>query len=241
MAGGITVLLLNLGAIPGAIADIFRYAFSPPGMAGGFAGSTFLLTLQWGVKRGLFSNEAGQGSAPIAHAAAKTRFSVREGVVAMVGPFIDTIIVCTVTGLVIVVTGAWKTALHPETGELMNGANMTAYAFREGLSPIFGRGQSIVTFAVPLFAFSTAISWSYYGDRCVEYLWGAKGIVPYRIVFTICTFIGSVFTLNMVWAIADVANGLMAAPNLVALIALAGLAKREWNQYFAPGGDWQKK
>ena len=241
MLGGLTVLFLNLGAIPAAIADIFRYAFSPPGMAGGFAGSTFLLTLQWGVKRGLFSNEAGQGSAPIAHAAAKTKFSVREGVVAMVGPFIDTIIVCTVTGLVIVVTGAWRTALHPETGELMNGANMTAFAFREGLSPIFGRGQSIVTFAVPLFAFSTAISWSYYGDRCVEYLFGSKGIVPYRIVFTICTFIGSVFTLNMVWAIADVANGLMAAPNLVALIALAGLAKREWNEYFAPGGDWSKK
>lgn len=240
MLGGITVLLLNLTALPEAVGLVFKYAFSPPGMIGGFAGSTFILTLQWGVKRGLFSNEAGQGSAPIAHAAAKTKYSVREGVVAMVGPLIDTIIVCTVTGLVIVVTGAWRTALDAD-GNLMNGANMTAEAFRIGLSPIMGRGQSVVTFAVPLFAFSTAIAWSYYGDRSVEYLFGRKGILPYRIVFTLCTFIGSVFTLNMVWGIADVANGLMAAPNLIALIGLGALARREWTAYFAPDGDWQKK
>ena len=238
LLAGFAVLFLNFSAIPEAFATVFKYAFSPPGVAGGFAGSTFLLTLQWGVKRGLFSNEAGQGSAPMAHAAAKTKYSVREGVVAMVGPFIDTIIVCTITGLVIVITGSWKDALD-SSGNLMNGANLTAEAFRRGLSPIFGNGHSLITLAVPLFAFSTMISWSYYGDRSVEFLFGKKGILPYRIAFTICTFVGSVFTLNLVWGIADVANGLMAAPNLIALIGLAALAKREWNEYFEK--DWKKK
>jgi AGCS family alanine or glycine:cation symporter len=191
------------------------------------------------MKRGLFSNEAGQGSAPIAHAAARTRFSVREGVVAMAGPFIDTIVVCTVTGLVIVVTDAWRLAVDPATGHLLNGAAMTAWAFETGLSPLFTGGHYVVTIAVPLFAFSTAIAWSYYGDRCTEFLFGARAIPIYRIVFVCFHFIGSVFALKLVWTMADVSNGLMAAPNLIALIGLAGLAQREWKAYFAPDGDWK--
>jgi AGCS family alanine or glycine:cation symporter len=237
--GGGAVLLLNLGEVPAALGTIFGHAFSPPGATGGFLGSTFLFTLTWGMKRGLFSNEAGQGSAPIAHAAAKTKFSVREGAVAMLGPLIDTIIVCSITGLVIVVTGAWKTALDAE-GKLLNGADLTAEAFRRGLAPIFAHGDAIVTIAVPLFAFSTAIAWSYYGDRCVEFLFGEKGIIPYRLVFTVCTFIGATQTLELVWGMADVANGLMAAPNLIGLIGLSFFAKRQWDGYFAKNGDWWK-
>lgn len=184
------------------------------------------------MKRGLFSNEAGQGSAPIAHAAAKTQYSVREGAVAMVGPLIDTIIVCTLTGLVIVVTGAWTDGVDPETGNLLNGAALTAWAFEKGLSPLFAGGNYLVTVSVPLFAFSTAIAWSYYGDRCTEFLFGAKMIPAYRVVFVVFHFLGAVFALPLVWNMADVSNGLMALPNLIGLIALAWFAKREWSKYF---------
>jgi len=231
MLGGITVLLLNYQNIPRVVALIFSKAFTGQGEIGGFAGSTFLLTLTWGAKRGLFSNEAGQGSAPIAHATAKTRESVREGIVAQIGPFIDTIVVCTITGLVILSTNAWVEALD-EKGNLLNGAALTAWAFGKGLSPIFPYGHLIVTLAVPLFAYSTMISWSYYGDRCVTFLWGRRALTPYRVVFVTFTMIGSVLALPLVWDMADVSNGLMAAPNLVALIGLAGLARREYEDYF---------
>jgi AGCS family alanine or glycine:cation symporter len=240
VAAGLLVLILHLDKVPGAFATIVEQAFSPSGATGGFLGSTFLLTLTWGMKRGLFSNEAGQGSAPIAHAAAKTQHSVREGVVAMVGPLIDTIIVCTITGLVIVVTDAWRLGVDAETGKLLNGAALTAWAFQRGLAPLTPGGNYLITLAVPLFAFSTAIAWSYYGDRSVQFLFGRAGILPYHVAFVICTFLGAVFELRLVWDLADVANGLMAAPNLIALIGLSALAKREWDRYFADPRNWRR-
>jgi AGCS family alanine or glycine:cation symporter len=231
MIGGLTVLILNADQVAGALQLIFSKAFTPQGEIGGFAGSAFLLTLTWGCKRGLFSNEAGQGSAPIAHAAAKTKESVREGIVAQIGPFIDTIVVCTVTGLVIVSTGAWHSGLDAD-GNLLNGAALTAWAFEKGLSPLMGGGKYIVTLAVPLFAYSTMISWSYYGDRCVSFLWGKGAIRPYRYIFVLFTFLGATLSLPLVWAMADVSNGLMAAPNLIAILALSRMAKREYGEYF---------
>ena len=231
MVGGAVVLILNIDQLPAAISLIFSKAFTPQGQIGGFAGSAFLMTLTWGCKRGLFSNEAGQGSAPIAHAAAKTRESVREGIVAQIGPFADTIIVCSITGLVIISTGAWHSGLDAN-GDLLNGAALTAWAFRQGLSPIFANGHYIVTLAVPLFAYSTMISWSYYGDRSVSFLWGRRAITPYRIVFVLFSFIGATLSLPLVWAMADVSNGLMAAPNLIAILFLSRMAKREYKDYF---------
>lgn len=232
MVGGLTVLIINAQHIPGALQLIFAKAFTMQGEVGGFAGSTFLLTLTWGCKRGLFSNEAGQGSAPIAHAAAKTHESVREGIVAQIGPFIDTIVICSVTGLVIISTGAWTNGLDAE-GNLLNGAALTAWAFEHGLSPLMGGGRYIVTLAVPLFAYSTMIAWSYYGDRCVSFLWGQGAIRAYRYVFVLFTFIGATLSLPLVWAMADVSNGLMAAPNLVAILFLSRMAKREYGDYFS--------
>ena len=230
--GGLTVLVMQASEIPAALQLVFTKAFTPQGEIGGFAGSAFILTLTWGAKRGLFSNEAGQGSAPIAHAAAKTHESVREGVVAGIGPFLDTIVVCSITGLVIITTGAWHSGLDAE-GNLLNGAALTAWAFDKGLSGLFPGGKFLVTLAVPLFAYSTMIAWSYYGDRSVSFLWGPRAIMPYRVVFVIFTFLGATLSLPLVWGMADVSNGLMAAPNLIALLFLAPIVNREYKDYFA--------
>ena len=231
LAGGLAIILMSADRIPEAIALIINSAFTPPGELGGFAGSTFLLTLTWGAKRGLFSNEAGQGSASIAHAAARTSESVREGIVAQIGPFIDTLVVCTITGLVIVVTGAWTDGFDPD-GRLLNGASLTAWAFERGLSPLFSGGQYIITACVPLFAYSTMITWSYYGDRSVTFLWGKRAVLPYRVVFVCFTTVGATVALPLAWDMGDVSNGLMALPNLVALIALARFARKEYADYF---------
>ncbi len=325
VAGAITILLINIHGIPEAFRLIFSRAFTPTAGMGGFLGTAWMTTLTWGVKRGLFSNEAGLGSAPIAHAAAKTRESVREGVVAMLGPFVDTILICTMTGLVIVTTGVWHdkynetlsggaisevtiyrtdpgtfdpktispsdfyrgplkveagrpaaevTLFHergtiespifiveeneghsrPLSGNiyvsedgkitghsagggqlrlegemLLTGAELTAQGFRHGLP---GRwGNYIVTIGVILFAYSTALAWSYYGDRSVEYLLGRRGILPYRILYVGFIFLGAVLTLNMVWTLADIAMGFMAFPNLIAVIALSGLTAKITRDY----------
>jgi AGCS family alanine or glycine:cation symporter len=228
--GTLTILLYHVDKIPGAFSQIFSMAFSPPGAIGGFAGSGFMYTLIWGIKRGLFSNEAGQGSAPIAHAAAKTDEPVREGTVAMMGPYIDTILICTLTGLSIVVTGAWKVVVD---GEALNGSPMTAYAFQEGLPFLDGYGSYIVTAAVLLFATSTMIAWSYYGDRSIQYLFGNAVVMPYRFLFCIMIFTGAVLELETVWTFGDVMLGLMAIPNLIALIALSGKVVKITNEYFA--------
>ena len=228
--GALVILILNLDKVPGAFADIFNMAFTPPGAIGGFAGSGFMYTLIWGIKRGLFSNEAGQGSAPIAHAAAKTDEPVREGTVAMMGPYIDTITICTMTGLAIVVTGAWTVEIG---GEALNGSPMTAYAFQEGLSFLGGYGNYIVTAAVLLFATSTMISWSYYGDRAIQYLFGNWVTLPYKLLFCTMIVVGAVNELEDVWTFGDFALGMMAIPNLIALIALSGKLKRMTDEYYS--------
>ncbi len=324
---GLVIVALNIQALPAALEQIVKYAFTPPGMIGGFAGSAFIHTLTWGVKRGIFSNEAGQGSAPIAHAAAKTEEPVREGAVAMMGPLVDTVVICFMTGLIIVVTGTWNkkypdrvnftakngiTVLkanagvrvngrilpadrldgtatvqnghlqgarlvrndaviddvsllvdnRPLTGRLtvhgdtvrifdasghkipgsrcwiagrmaLNGSPLTAMAFRKGLKPIIPWGNYLVTIAVFLFALSTAISWSYYGDRAVKYLLGERAVLPYKALFTIVHFLGAIFSLELVWSFGDAALGLMAIPNLFVIIYLGGRVKKDADDYFA--------
>jgi len=333
VAGALGVIAFNLGEVPAAFATIVQSAFNPQASLGGSVVGVFSVTLLWGVKRGLFSNEAGQGSAPIAHAAAKTDEPVREGVVAMLGPLIDTLIICTMTGLAIVTTGVWDDKFDSElafgeaqavvaqdmsasgsefdkltaaldardgasespvtvtvragkqstlafigrdglveqpllldrdgqpwsgslsyvaatgafTGAelpdalsgkmLLNSSALTARAFKKGLSPLGDWGNLLVTLSVFLFAISTMISWSYYGDRCVTYLWGAKYVLPYRLVFTLFVFIGAVSALELVWAYGDLALGLMAFPNLLAILLLSPKVLEITREYFGRQTD----
>ena len=307
--GALIILLLNVEKVLPAFGTIIEYAFTPKAGAFGIGSGLFLTTLVWGIKRGLFSNEAGQGSAPIAHGAAKTKEPVREGVVALLEPFIDTLVVCTMTGLVIVSTGVWEQK-HPtvfttnalETsfeiddestiltisngvpvngdilrndysygelytdvdreelfsgqivvledgsvtiqtltgenlGELQtsiveNGAPLTALAFEKGLSPLFAGGKYIVTICVILFGVSTAISWSYYGDRSIQYLAGDSSIIYYKMVYLVMHFLGAILALETVWAIGDIALGLMTFPNIIALFALSGVVAKATKAYF---------
>ncbi len=337
------VLLLHIDQVPGTLALIFASAFKPAAQIGGFAGGTFIFMLTWGVKRGLFSNESGQGSAPIAHAAAKTDEPIREGVVAMIGPFIDTLLICTMTGMVIIISGVWqdkqeqqvlvndqsaieainagaaveangeieehdlaKGALEVRDGQpvefamvrnhalvddaelliaddpvllrnlrpfsgvielesedegkleeatlldfngkpsqgtlvmrgraMQNGSPLTAWAFREGLGRVaFGKGHLLVTLAVFFFGLSTAISWSYYGDRSILYLAGPRWVMPYRVVFCVAHFLGAVYSLEMVWAFGDLALGLMTIPNLISILLLTGLVKGWTKEYVDEG------
>ena len=322
IVGGLLVLVMNFTAIPGVLAEIFSSAFKPAAQIGGFAGGTFMFMLTWGVKRGLFSNESGQGSAPIAHAAAKTDEPVREGVVAMMGPMIDTLIICTITGLVILSTGVWKDkksetldinaqnsiSVIVDNGEVQvdgglrdadkftgtlsveggrfagvhlvrnhsivdaalvlqsngdgytgtmkvsdgdidhgsldglrlsglmaqNGSPLTAWAFKEGLRPIMGEwGYLIITLGVLLFGISTAISWSYYGDRAIVYLAGPGYVLPYKLVFVLMNFLGAIFSLEIVWNFGDSALGLMALPNLIALVFLSRKVSSMTDEYFS--------
>jgi AGCS family alanine or glycine:cation symporter len=320
--GGLLVLLFNLPRVPDTLALIFTSAFEPAAQIGGFAGGTFIFMLTWGVKRGLFSNESGQGSAPIAHAAAQTDEPVREGVVAMMGPLIDTLVICTITGLVILTTGVWHgkmedsvpvnaqsaltvvaadaqvvtngeilskdrfdgtitvsdgrldgaaivrnhalvddpRLLYPDgepyegsltvvdggidlaalpdlalTGAMaQNGSPLTGWAFQEGLSPLLGRwGYLIVTLGVVLFGVSTAIAWSYYGDRAVVYLFGTRYVRPYKAVFCLMNFLGAIFSLEIVWNLGDTALGLMALPNLLGLVFLNPQVRAMTREYFS--------
>ena len=219
---GLVVLALNADQIPTAIELILKHAFTPIAATGGFAGAAVWAAIRFGVARGIFSNEAGLGSAPIAHAAATTTSPVRQGSIAMLGTFIDTIIICTITGLVIVVSGAW-------TGE-ENGASLTAAAFESSLP---GVGGHIVTFGITLFAFTTLLGWSFYGEKCVEYLFGVRSITPFRTLWIIAIPIGATAQLNFIWLLADTLNALMALPNLVALILLSPLVFKLTRDYFA--------
>jgi len=307
VGGALVILFINARHIPSAFGTILTQAFAPESLAGGAAGS-LLMTVMWGIRRGLFSNEAGQGSAPIAHATAKTEEPVREGLVASLGPFIDTLVICTMTGLVIVISGAWLdkvpqtlglndvavrsgilekasapmaeldvrdgrlpdasveyfdvpvdqallvdaegapwsgtllvdkdgSASAREGGQvtvkgdaLLTGADLTAYGFGKVLGK---SGYTLVTFAVILFAVSTAISWSYYGDRSTEYLLGARWIPIYRWFFVLAFFIGCILPLNAVWTWGDVALGLMSLPNLIGLVLLSGKVKEMTIDYFS--------
>lgn len=219
--GALLVLALNASEIPGAFGLIVSDAFTGTAAAGGFAGAGVLMAIRFGVARGIFSNEAGLGSAPIAHAAARTNSPVRQGVVAMLGTFIDTIVVCTMTALVIISTGAWSTGT--------TGAQLSAQAFTTGMP---GPGGWIVSFGLAIFAFSTMLAWSYYGERSAEYLLGSRVITPYRILWVIAVFIGAVAQLDIVWLVADVMNALMAIPNLIALLLLSPVIFRLTRQYF---------
>lgn len=210
IAGALIIILLNVEQVPTALMTIFHHAFTGTAAAGGFAGATVLMAIHFGVARGLFSNEAGLGSAPIAHAAAKTKDPVHQGLIAMLGTFIDTLVVCTMTALVIILTGSWTSG--------QTGVTLTSAAFNTGLAQ---GGGVVVTLALTLFAFTTLLGWSYYGERCAEYLFGVQAIQPFRILWVIAIPIGAMGNLGMVWTIADILNGLMAIPNLIALLALS--------------------
>jgi AGCS family alanine or glycine:cation symporter len=222
VGGGLIVILANITEVPAALGLIVTQAFTPTAATGGFAGAAVMVAIQMGVARGIFSNEAGLGSAPIAHAAAKTDDPVRQGTVAMLGTFIDTLIVCTITALVIVMTGMWS------SGE--SGAALSSAAFGEGLP---GFGQWIVTFGLMIFAFTTVMGWSVYGERCVEFLFGVKAILPFRILWVLAIPLGATVKLAFVWLLADTLNALMAIPNLIALLLLGPVVFRLTREYFA--------
>lgn len=318
VTGAMLIIILNIGAVGPAFGTIFAEAFSPTAGIAGTGAGIFVVTLMWGVRRGLFSNEAGQGSAPIAHAAAKTDEPVSEGVVALLEPFIDTLVICSMTGLVIIMTGtyseryptevtlgggdlsytvmvegnryegvdapaeivisdgqhvntgigapmiAWHEVsvdelfvdeamtspftgtLYPDRAEASNGetytslygmavesgAPLTTQAFRKGLAPIGDWGHFIVIFGVLLFGVSTAISWSYYGDRCANYLFGNDFVLPYKAVFVLMHFLGAIFPLAVVWALGDIALAIVIVPNLIALILLTPKVVEETKSYF---------
>lgn len=207
-----TVILLNLPQVPDAFRLILDSAFNETAALGGFAGASVWAAIRFGVARGIFSNEAGLGSAPIAHAAAKTNDPVQQGMIAMLGTFIDTLIICTMTALVIILTGVW------DSGE--NGASLSTLAFNHALPDW---GGYIVVAGTAVFAFTTILGWSYYGERCAEFLFGIKVILPYRILWICAIPLGAISKLETVWLLADVTNGLMAIPNLIALGLLSPL------------------
>ena len=226
LGGAATVLLIHAGDIPAAFGIIFADAFTGNAVAGGVLGEV----IRQGVRRGTFSNEAGLGSAPIAHAAAKTNWAAREGLVAMLGPFIDTIVVCTMTGLVIVITG-----FHTRYEEISVGVGLTAAAFDSVLT---GFGTFFVNTAVLLFAFSTMISWSYYGEQGAWYLFGRRASLPFKAVFVVMIFVGAVWKLDSVVNFSDASFGLMAVPNVLALLLLSGKIRAEHHRYFSAMSEY---
>lgn len=220
LAAGLVVILLHLPQLPGALYLVLQSAFTGTAAQGGFAGALVALAIERGVARGVFSNEAGLGSAPIAHAAAHTDSPVRQGCVAMLGTFIDTLIICSITGLAIIVTGVWTGAEQ--------GASMSQAAF----ASVLPWGDKVVAISLSLFAFTTILGWSYYGERCAEFLLGARVKYAYRTLWVIAVPLGALASLELVWAFADVLNGLMAIPNLIALVALSGVVARMTQKYF---------
>lgn len=224
LAVGLWVLISHASGIPAALQLVVDSAFSGHAAGGGFAGATVWMALRWGVARGVFSNEAGLGSAPIAHAAAKTDNPVRQGTIAMLGTFIDTLVLCSVTGLAILLTGVW------DSGQ--SGAPLAAAAFGSAL-PI---GTHIVSIGLVVFAFTTILGWSYYSERCLEFLFGVKVIMVYRVIWIAVIPLGAAWKLGLVWGIADMLNGLMAIPNLIALLLLSPVVFKLTQSYFAAGG-----
>ncbi|WP_455048355.1 alanine/glycine:cation symporter family protein [Mitsuokella sp.] len=214
------LIILNLDQVPAAIGMIIESAFTGSAAAGGFAGSTVMMAMQNGVARGVFSNESGLGSAPIAAAAAKTKWPAEQGLISMTGTFIDTIIICSMTGLSLVLTGVWQ-------GDAA-GAAMTSAAFASAYGFF---GSQLLTIALVLFAFTTILGWNYYGERACIYLFGNKGVLPYRLIFIALIASGAFLKLEAIWILADIVNGLMAIPNLIALIALSGVIVAETNKY----------
>ena len=214
------IMIVFADQVPNAIATVMNSAFNATAAQGGFLGATVMLAMRSGVARGVFSNESGLGSAPIVAAAAKTKWAAEQGLISMTGTFIDTIVICTLTGLSLVVTGVW-------CGDL-NGAAMTESAFTMAF-PAFG--SLLLLVGLVLFAFTTILGWNYYGERCVEYLLGVKAILPYRIIFILLIACGPFLKLEEIWVLADIVNGLMAIPNLIALVALSGVVVAETKAY----------
>lgn len=227
VGASIVILLLNASEIPNAFAMIFKYAFEPVAAVGGFAGAAVAAAIRFGVARGVFSNEAGLGSAAIAHAAAKTNNPVQQGVIAMLGTFIDTIIVCTMTALVILTSGAWMATGADGIG--LTGAVLTSEAFS---STITG-GDYVVTVALAVFAFTTILGWSYYGERCWQYLFSEKTLIIYRAIFVLAILAFANVKVDFVWNLSDTLNGLMAIPNLVGLLLLAPMVFKVTREHFA--------
>lgn len=234
--GATVILVLNAGQLPGALQTIFTDAFTGTAVVGGFAGAGFLAVLRFGVARGIFSNESGLGTGGIAAAAAKTTHEVRQALVSMTQTFLDTIVVVSFTGMAIVVTDAW-TMFDPRTGDGLTGAALTQTAFREGLPGEWG--GVIVSLGVVFFAFSTLLGWAYYGERCMDRLFGRALVTPYRLVFCAVIFFGAVTELTLVWNFADALNGLMALPNLVGLILLSVLVAKGTREFLARP-DWRE-
>ncbi|MEZ9304525.1 alanine/glycine:cation symporter family protein [Vibrio breoganii] len=218
------ILVNNSDQILSAIELVVVSAFTPTAASGGFFGASVMLAIQSGIARGVFSNESGLGSAPMAAAAAKTDSCARQGLISMTGTFFDTIIICTMTGLALIITGAWQTDLA--------GAMMTTHAFAVGLNADT-LGPILVSVGLLFFAFTTILGWNYYGERCVVYLFGTKAILPYKVLFIALVFSGAFMKLDMIWLIADIVNGLMAVPNLIGLIALRQVVIAETKLFFS--------
>jgi AGCS family alanine or glycine:cation symporter len=219
------ILLMNLPEIPAALVFIVDSAFNGTAATGGFAGATVMLALRMGVSRGIFSNESGLGSAPIAHAAAATNSPVRQGTIAMLGTFIDTLIICTMTGLVLIVTDVWNSDLQ--------GAAMTLQVFDSSL-PF---GGDILSLCIALFAFTTMLGWSYYGERCAQFLLGPKVVLPFRVLWVVGIFLGTQMSLGLVWKMSDALNGMMAIPNLIALLLLSPVVFKLTREYYQQSTD----
>lgn len=218
---GIVILVMNASLLPAAFELVFVSAFTPTAATGGFAGAAVWAAIRFGVARGIFSNEAGLGSAPIAHAAATTDSPVRQGTIAMIGTFIDTLIICTITGMVIIVSGVWTSV---ETG-----AALSSLAFDSALPDV---GRYIVSIGLSVFAFTTILGWSIYGEKCVGYLFGVRAIIPFRILWIIAIPLGAIAKLSFIWVVADILNALMALPNLVALLLLSPVVFKLTREYF---------
>ena len=225
IGAAVIVILLNITEVPAAIGLIFKHAFTPAAATGGFAGAAVAAAVRFGVARGVFSNESGLGSAAIAHAAAKTNNPVRQGIIAMLGTFIDTLIVCTMTALVIITSGAW---IMEVDGGGLTGAVLTSTAFDISIPG----GQYIVTIALAIFAFTTILGWSYYGERCWQYLFSEKSILIYRILWILAALTFANLKVDLVWNLADTLNGLMAVPNLIGLLLLSPMVFQVTREYF---------
>lgn len=227
--GGLFIIAVNIQQVPAAFALIFREAFTGTAAVGGFTGAGLSVSIRYGIARGVFTNEAGLGSAPIAHAAATTDHPVRQGMWGIFEVFADTLVLCTITSLVIVMTGVWDSGI--------DGAPLTTAAFDAGIQ----YGGHIVTFGLIFFAFSTLLGWSYYGEKCIEYLFGPKSIIVYRLVYLPVIVVGAIGGLQTVWDLADTLNGLMAIPNLIGLLILSPVIVRLTKEYFGKNGIYEKE
>ena len=223
----VTILVINHASLLPAFELIFKSALTPTAAVGGFTGATVAMAIRNGVARGVFSNESGLGSAPIAAAAAKTEWAAEQGLISMTGTFIDSLIICTLTGLTLMVTGVWQMS------DVATGA-LTETAFNTVLPTIGGLplGSVLLMVCLSLFAFTTILGWNYYGERCCEFLFGVKSIIPYRLIFVLMVGLGAFLQLEAVWLIADIVNGLMALPNLIAIVALSGVVVAETKAYY---------